>query len=199
MDLSALASILSPVSSVLGGLVAGPAGAALAPQIIGALAGALGTDATPEALAEKAKSDPDAVASAAKQVETSHGRTWQEIEAQVIADVNATYRAELQQESRFVKWARPFNIWIIGGATGSYAACVVAATVMFLWSRDSGALTLLLRHAVDVSLALTPCGAVAGVTAWGRTREKTAGLAAGADGLVQAAGAAAKAIKKGGR
>lgn len=192
MNLDLLASILKPVSGVLGGLILGPAGAAIAPQIIGALADSLGTEATPEAIETKVKADPEAVSAAAQKLEAERGTDWLAMEAQVIATVNATYRMELQQESRFVKWARPFNIWVIGGATGGYAGCVVVATVMFLWTRESDALALLLRHAVDVSLALTPCGAVAGVTAWGRTKEKTAGLAAGADGLIQAVGTIAK-------
>jgi hypothetical protein len=191
MDLSNFAVILKPLSSVLGGALGGPVGATVAPLIIGTLAKALGLDeaAAPEEVANEIIKNPDAPAIVAD-VEKQIGKTAQEIEAAVLETVNQTARLELQSESWFVKHARPFNIWIIGLVTGGYGVCLVAATGSAVFWKDPGALNILVANAAVVGLLLTPCGAVAGVSAWGRTREKLEGVSG------NLANAAAAIVKK---
>jgi hypothetical protein len=191
VDLSNLASVLKPLSGVLGGILAGPVGATAAPLIVGTLAKALGLDedAAPEAVATEIIKNPDATAIVAD-VEKQISKTAQEIEAAVLETVNQTARLELQSESAFVRFARPFNIWTIGFVTGGYGACLVAATGAAVFFKDPAALNLLVANAGVLGIALAPCGAVAGVSAWGRTREKLEGVSG------NFASAAAAVIKK---
>jgi hypothetical protein len=194
MDFSNLVSVLKPLSGLLGGILAGPVGATAAPLIVSTLAKALNLEeeATPEAVAAEIASNPAAPAIVAD-VEQKIGKTAQEIEAAVLETVNATARIELQSESWFVRHARPFNIWIIGLVTGGYGVCLVAATGSAVFWKDPGALNILVANAAVVGLLLTPCGAVAGVSAWGRTKEKLEGVAGA---IPTIAGAAAAVIKK---
>jgi hypothetical protein len=194
MDLSNLASILKPLSGVLGGILAGPVGATAAPLVVGALASALGLsdDATPEQVAVELNSNPLAPAIVAE-VEQRIGKTAQEIEAAVLETVNQTARLELQSESKFVKYARPFNIWIIGIVTGGYGACLIAATGAAVFWKDSTSLSLLVANAGVLGIALAPNAAVAGVSAWGRTREKLEGVSTALPTLTKVA---ASVIKK---
>ena len=176
LDLSNLVSVIKPLSGVIGGLLGGPVGATAAPVVIDALAKIFGVDATPGDVAEAIKNDPDA-ASKVAQVEAVHGATWQEMEARMLEAVNATAREELKSESAFIQYARPANIWVIALVTGGYGLCLVAATVSAVVFKDAAALNLLVTNSGVLGIALAPSGAVAGVSAWGRTKEKIAGVA----------------------
>lgn len=198
MDLTALGplagTLMKSGAAVLGGALGGPAGAALAPAIIGALAEALGlpADAGPGDVDRAIKAAPDAGQEAVRQVEAARAADVMSEMNALMMSVNETARAELVSEDRFVKWARPFSIWVIGGATAAYSACIVIAVLIYLATRNVDVLRELLTRAFDVSIALTPCGAVAGITSWGRTREK---LASEADAVIDPPMRAARAGK----
>jgi hypothetical protein len=199
MDLTNLAGLIKPVSSMLAGYLAGPAGAAAAPVVIDFVAKMLGVEPTANAVADAIISDPVAAEPVIKQAESALGRTLAEIEAGVMLAVNDTARAELQSENGFVKFARPFNIWVIGVVTGGYGICLVAATASAIFLRDAAALNLLVANAGVLGIALAPSGAVAGVSAWGRTKEKLAGASNIAATAANVAGAVIGAATKGRR
>lgn len=201
MDWSQVLAKLAPlVGTGLGSVIGGPLGAGVGALLGPAVTAILGVDPTPEALEAVAAEKPAAVAAAVKQAAETPDITDRILalaaeETKRLAAINETARAEAASEDRFVRWARPFNIWVIGVATGSYAACITVAALAFLWSKDATGLSLLLANAGNVSIALAPCGAVAGITAWMRTREKEVGLPNGLDGVVAAGKAVAGAVR----
>lgn len=199
MDLTNLAGLFKPMSSALAGYLLGPAGAAVAPVIIDAVSKALGVEPTADAVADVLIADPAAAAPVIAATGEALGKTLAEIEAGVLETINQTARAELESESAFVKMARPFNIWVIGVVTGGYGLCLVAATASAIWLRDPAALNLLVANAGVLGIALAPSGAVAGVSAWGRTKEKLAGASNLAATAANVAGALVGTINKGGR
>jgi hypothetical protein len=199
MDLTNLAGLLKPMSSVLAGALLGPAGAAVAPVIVGELAKVLGIEPTADAVADALIADPEGAAPIVASTGAALVKTLEEIEAGVLEAINQTARAELESESAFVKMARPFNIWVIGVVTGGYGLCLVAATAAAIWLRDPAALNLLVANAGVLGIALAPSGAVAGVSAWGRTKEKLAGASNIATTAANVASTLAGAINKGSR
>lgn len=109
------APILSGALSTAAGAIGGPAGALLgsgASAIIGALADALGTDPTPEAVAEKVEADPSAAASAVQQVEASKGDVIAAIHAETARQLAL---AETARESFFSWGWRPAMSWTLIG------------------------------------------------------------------------------------
>ncbi len=195
MDFTALANaLLKAGAPILGGALGGPAGAAAGALVVNTLGPMLGLDADagPDEIVAGITHNPSGAA-IVQEAEAQIGKSVAEIEAAVLDTINQTARLELQSESWFVRHARPFNMWVIGGVTGGYGACLVAATGSAVFWKDPSALNILVANAAVVGLLLTPCGAVAGVSAWGRTREKLAGVSGA---LPTLAGAAAAVIKK---
>jgi hypothetical protein len=168
----------------------GPIASAAASVLGPSIAQALGVEETPEAVEAAIQAMPapeaqqivqDVVAKKGNEV----GAAIADAEAKMIAEINATSREELKSESWFVKHARPFNIWVIGFVTAGYGACLVAATAQAVFSANSAALGLLVSNAGVLGIALAPCGAVAGITAWGRTQEKMAGVSGALAGVAK--------------
>lgn len=187
MDFTTLAAaLLKAGAPLLGGALGGPAGAAAGALIVNTLGPMLGLDADagPDDIAAEIAKRPEGAA-LAREAEAQIGKSVAEIEAAVIDTINQTARLELQSESWFVRHARPFNIWVIGLVTGGYGACLVAATGAAVFWKDAAALNLLVTNAGVLGIALAPSGAVAGVSAWGRTREKLAGAAGVIPAVVQ--------------
>ena len=176
LEWSDIGKIISTSAPVLGGFLAGPAGAQ-GGAVVGSIIGtALGVPPAPDAIADAIRNDPDAEAKIA-QADADHGPSIAELEANMLETVNATMRGETTSEHWFVRNSRPFNIWVIGVVTGGYGFCLVAATGAAVFWRDPAALNLLVSNAGVLGIALAPCGAVAGVYAYGRTKEKLAGVA----------------------
>lgn len=184
-----LAKMGAPVlGGLIGTAVGGPAGAAiggLAGKAIEAVAETLGADPTPEAIGAAIQNDPSAAAkiTAVEARAPDMAREWEE-ETKRLAEVAVTQRLELASESAFIRNARPFSIWAIGGATVGFAVVFVAtaigAIIAYWQTRDIAsfkAFELVVNSAPGFMLALTPAGAVAGVAAWGRTKEKLNGVA----------------------
>lgn len=104
MDLSILATLVKPFAPVIGGLLGGPVGAAA----LGALAAAFGTDATPEAVAEAVKADPDTARDVLADVEAKQGAALTELQAR-LADVKDA-RAQtiaLAEAGSTIAWGAP--------------------------------------------------------------------------------------------
>lgn len=72
MDLKTLGAKIATAAPLLGGIIAGPAGAGVG-QVVNLVAGALGleTEATPEAIARQLETDPGALIKL-RQLETTH-------------------------------------------------------------------------------------------------------------------------------
>lgn len=171
---------------VLGGAMFGAKGAEIGATAGAWLANALGTEATPAAVAAAINNDPQA-SEKIKQAEAYHRDDLAALLAQLdaenkdMAQVNDTIRAEVASPncSVFVSWARPACIWAVAVVTVGYGLCVVMAALRCVISGDAAALVQLVQLAPVLGVALAPCGAVAGVTAWGRTKEKIAGAVDG--------------------
>lgn len=163
---------------LLGTLIGGVPGA-VAASVIGSLATAIGADPTPESISDKLQNDPGA-AQAARDFEIDNkARLEAEIERTKrvqIEQANVSLRAEITAGDRFQRWARPFNMWVLGAVTGSYGFCCVAAAIVTMATKDPTALTHLVALGATLVTVLVPCGAVAGVTAWQQTKENLAGV-----------------------
>ena len=112
---SAGAPILSNALKTAAGALGGPAAAAITGAVLGALAEALGVEATPEAVAKKIEADPPAAAPVVADVESSAADLlplWL-VEAQRRAEAEAT-----EMEVGFDAWQFWKNGWqalIVGG------------------------------------------------------------------------------------
>lgn len=163
---------------LLGTLIGGVPGAVVG-SVIGSLADAMGCDPTPEAMSDKLQNDPGACEAAKQFEEDNKARLEAEIERTKrvqIEQSNLSLRAEIQAGDRFQRWARPFNMYVLGGVTGCYGFCCVAAAINTIVTKDPTALTHLVSLGGVLTTVLIPSGAVAGVTAWQQTKEKLAGV-----------------------
>lgn len=162
---------------MVGTIIGGPAGA-IAGGVIGSLASMLEVDPTPEAVSAKLQ-DP-AVVEQVKAFEDTNRESLAimvEKTSQVqIEQTNLSLRAEITSGDRFQRWARPFNMYAVGGVTACYGLCCVAAAINTIFTRDPTALVHVTNLGGSLVLVLTPAGAVAGVTAWQQTKEKLAGV-----------------------
>lgn len=163
---------------ILGTVIGGPAGA-IAGSLIGSLADAIGADPTPQSISEKLATDPAAQEAARNFEDDNKPRLIEAMERtrQIqIEQANLSLRAELEAGDKFQRWARPFNMWVLGGVTGSYGLCCVAAAINTIVTRDPTALTHLVNLGATLVTVLIPCGAVAGITTWQQTKENLAGV-----------------------
>jgi hypothetical protein len=152
----------------IGAALGGPAGGAIGAAVGGVVAEALGVPNTPEAVLEAARANPDAAAAAIR----DHAAAVQEAAFKAQTDamriVNETYRAELASNHWLASHWRPISglllamIWAVHGLAIGYH--------LFLGNFE------IVRALAELTLFYAPLGAVAGVTAWGRTQEKIAGL-----------------------
>jgi hypothetical protein len=167
--------------TTVGSLLGGPLGGAIGGMLGQAAAAALGVERTPAAVAAEIERDPVGAAEKLQNME-SEAIALAEIEARQVAEVNATLRAELAATTggTFRAGWRPFCGWALGGLSAAYGGAVVgvAARVALASPGATEALTVLLNGVGPFTLFLAPLGAVAGVTAWTRGREKEAALTA---------------------
>lgn len=107
--LSALTGALKQVGgTILGGLIGGPAGAAIAPVIIGALADALGADKTPEAVTKAITDNPDLAAPVVQRVEANQADALRELELRLSDVQNARAQTiQLVQAGSAMAWGAP--------------------------------------------------------------------------------------------
>lgn len=88
--LQSLAATLAKAGApIIGGAIAGPAGATIAGVIVGALADALGVEATPEAVTAKIEADPVASVPVVARVEAGQASAIRELETRLADTANA--------------------------------------------------------------------------------------------------------------
>jgi hypothetical protein len=120
--LSALAGALKQVGgTLLGGMIGGPAGAAIAPVIIGALADALGADKTPEAVTKAIMDNPDLAGPVVQRVEANQGDTLKELELRLgdVKDARAQ-TIQLVQAGSAMAWGSPVvSVIVVLGFLGA--------------------------------------------------------------------------------
>lgn len=184
LEWSDLGKIISTSAPVLGGFLAGPAGAKGGAVVGSILGSVLGVPPTPDAIAEAYQKDPDAEAKV-MQAEADHGASVAEMEAKMLETVNATMREEIKSE-HWVAWAwRPVfglafaGVWTLHGT----------AIGLALWVRDY----TVISRIPDLTVFYGVAAAVVGVSAWGRTKEKLAGAAGPLSTIVDVV---SKAVKK---
>ena len=185
MDWSDLGKIVTPLAPVLGGILGGPAGSAAGSVVGGILGKALGTEPTPDAIAGAMQADPAAAGQVVSQVEADHGASLAEMEARMLDTINATMREELKSE-HWVAWAwRP----VFGLAFAFVWTMHGTAIGLALWVRDYS----VVARIPDLTIFYGVAAAVVGVSAWGRTKEKLAGVAGPLSTIVDVV---SKAVKK---
>ncbi len=119
--LSALTGALKQVGgTILGGLIGGPAGAAIAPVIIGALADALGADKTPEAVTKAITDNPDLAGPVVQRVEANQAAAFRELELRLSDVQNARAQTiQLVQAGSAMAWGAPVvSVIILTGFIG---------------------------------------------------------------------------------
>ena len=150
MDLMSLGTQLAKIGApILGGALGGPAGAALASTVIGALAEALGTEATPEAVALEVSRNPSAPA-IVQSVEAERGPgILDELNSRLkdVQDARAQTVA-LSQQGSGIAWGAPVVSVIVMLGFGIlsylsiYAPVAQREVLLFLlgnWSIMAGA------------------------------------------------------------
>jgi len=177
--------LLGAGATVLGTVIGGPAGGAIGKAAGTVLADALGVPATPEAVSEAIEANPAAAKAAAETPETAAAVA--QAQADIIKTINETYRQELQSESPYVRLARPTWLWC-GAAVWTIHGIVIGKA---LWTRDFE----IIRTIPDLTIFYSVMGAIAGVYAWQRTKEKVAGVSL-PDALTQATSAIIKKVAR---
>lgn len=141
----------------------------VAGAVVDAIAGRLGTVATPEAIEQAYRADPAGAGAAIREVEIERREDW----AAMIADVNATMRAEQQSGGLLQRAWRPVFGLLYGVAFLGMALTVVKA----VWTGDAPAINALAAIS-GFLIAFYGMGAsVLGVYVWQRSTEKRAGAA----------------------
>jgi hypothetical protein len=172
------AKLVTAGAPIVGGLIGGPVGTVVA-TVATAVGGLLDVPATPEAIGAAIDSDPAALSKVVA-FERNQRDELLALQAEVrkveIEQINSTMRAEITAGDRFQRWARPFNMYAVGGVTAAYGLAIVAAAIDGIISKQWSGLTTLMDNGPSLGIALAPAGAVAGVTAWQQTKEKLAGV-----------------------
>jgi hypothetical protein len=147
MDLITLGSQLAKLGApILGTALGGPAGGALASTIIGALADALGTAPTPEAVAKKIEAEGADAPQIIRSVEAEHGpAVLDELNARLkdVQDARST-TLKLVEQGSAIAWGAPVVsiIVMLGFALLSYLAIYAPASqreiLLFLLGGWSG-------------------------------------------------------------
>lgn len=208
--LKGMAGIAINIAPALGAALGGPVGGAVGSVLRRAVAPILGIDGDDtEALGKAVSERPDEVAKAIDQVAGTPDKFSALIalageETKQLAIVNETARMELASEDRFVKWARPACIWSVAVTTCTTGMVLVFGTAAALYTRDVAMLNAISTLTSAAVFLLGPASAVAGVAAYGRTKEKLAAaetapanpISAVIGGVANAATAAIKGTRK---
>jgi hypothetical protein len=138
-------------ATILGGALAGPAGAALAPQIVGWLAEAFGVEATPEAVEKAVATNPQAGA-IVRQVEADNATTLLDLQAKALAREAANDQAEAEKGFGAWQMRRTVTTYsVLAMLCGSFFATLAAA--LGLIRADTALLASLVTHAVTLFMA----------------------------------------------
>lgn len=176
----------TPAGKILGGLIGGPAGAAIGSAAGSILAGALGVDETPEAVAGAVKANPmqanDAISS------EQMASAIVQAQAQMFRDLHDTYRLELQNESWVVRLWRPVCGWCFTFILTLHGTAYAKA----LWFRDFE----IIKTIPDMTVFYGVFGGVVGAYMIGRTKEKIAAAGGVPEAIGEAIGAVVKKVAR---
>lgn len=192
MDWKDLGPVLGASAPLLGKLVSigvsfipgvGPiAGPIIGPAVGAIIAKQFGVTPTPDAVAQAVVNSSPAEVEARLRAATEETKAiyhWAEavetgklrLEEVQLTQVNETARAELQVESPFKTWWRPFNGWVLGVENALVGSCAVACLVLAMLGNDQPLTAM--RDAWPLLLAVLGCpAAVVGVAVWQRSTEK---------------------------
>jgi len=121
---SSIKDTVASMAPALGTALGGPAGGAVGSLV----AGALGVDDDPDAVAQALKNDPEAAAKL-KRLEQEHEREIRkmvlEAETNRLTQINKTMRAELKHEGVFKSGWRPAIGWVLALTIGGLMSSLV--------------------------------------------------------------------------
>jgi len=116
-DLANLAAeVVKAGAPILGGIIGGPAGT-IAATAISAIAGALGSDDAPAAVAAAIKADPAKAAAALRQVEQAAPAAWIALQQASLDAYARTTQEEFAKGWFYSAW-RPAGMWLVLGCWG---------------------------------------------------------------------------------
>ena len=170
MDWSDITGFIGQAAPLLGGILAGPAGAAAGRLV----ASALGVEDKPDAVAEALKADPQALAKV-RELELQQAVDLRKLaiqaeqnqlaaDTQRILAINATMQAEAKSE-HWLQWAwRPINGILFGVTlTLNYVAPAIINALVLPWL-DASVKPVVAGTIPD--MVFISWGAVLGVAAW---------------------------------
>ena len=160
-------------AGALGTILGGPAGGAIGAGVGGILAEALGVPAEPEAVVEAVEANPAAAREALASRDSEVAAIIAKANADIIATINETYRQELRHEGVLVYGARPSMIW-----ANTFIWTVFM--LVFAWKIMSSDAAFYAALPVLLPVLMTMFGipgAIVGVIAHGRSKEKIEGVA----------------------
>ncbi|MDN5850288.1 MAG: holin family protein [Nitrococcus sp.] len=180
MDWSDIAGFIGSAAPLLGGVLAGPAGAAAGRLV----ASALGVEDKPAALAAALKADPQALIKL-KQIEQEHVRELRrmtiEAETARLTQINVTMRVEAGAQDAYVRRWRPTFGYV---AAGSWLLQIAATAYAVVVSPGNAAAI------IQAVTSLTPMWGIAlavlGVSIQQRSRDKEVAAGREPAGLIQA-------------
>ena len=177
-----IADVVGKAAPMLGALIGGPGGIA-----VGALiSSALGVGNTPSEVSQALLTNPDA-AIKLKEIESKRQVDLQTILMQAegnrlsadtaaIQAVNATMQAEAKSE-HWLQWSwRPLNGYALAIGSLSTVFAVLYLSYIAVVMKDANALITIPTIVTSITMALGVPGAVCGVTAWFRGKEKLAAV-----------------------
>jgi hypothetical protein len=181
MDWKEVGKTLLKAAPLVGGILGGPFGATVG-TVANMAASALGVEATPDAIMAELKNNPEAMLKI-KQFETENRTELVRIAAKLeehritqdtqrIMTVNETMRAESKSE-HWPQWSwRPF--WGFISALAFLAVCVFVCCLGYkaIVGQDSTAIGQIPLIIGAFSTLFTIPGAVLGISAWHRGKEK---------------------------
>lgn len=161
-----IAGAVGAAAPLLGGLLGGPAGAAIG----GIVSSALGVANEPNAVHQALQADPDALVKL-REAEMQHERELRSMvissEASRLESVNATMRAEAASGDRFVSRWRPLFGYVMA-ITWAAQMGAVAWTIIYQPMDAPHVISAMASLGTIWSVAL----AVVGVSVWNRSKDK---------------------------
>jgi outer membrane lipoprotein SlyB len=155
-------------AGALGTILGGPAGGAIGAGVGGILAEALGVPADPKSVAEAIEEKPDVAREALASRDADISAIIAKANADIITTINETMRLEQKSESWFVRGWRPACGWMLCLVWGVHGLAIGIALIR----RDFE----VIRTIDSLTIFYSVMGAICGVAAYGRTREKLAGV-----------------------
>jgi len=166
-------SVIGSAAPMVGTLLGGPAGTAIGAMI----SSALGVENSPDAILKELKDNPDAIIKI-KQIEANHSEKLQALSlsagTQRLETVNQTMRDEGKSE-HWPQWAwRPFWGFVSGLAFLCVSVLCCYLAYQAVMEGKPAALNMIPQLVTSFTTLFGIPGAILGITAWHRGKEKIA-------------------------